>query len=303
MIGPPEVIYTSRRSTMATLPQERDWDLMPLAPRDLEVALELLEREPLGNVYFISRLRDEGTGPKGQTLLIRCDDVPVALASLSTNVVLAGNDAVSLSLREEAMVRLGDRILARMTPVRAIISDARLVDPLWRRIQGHISPPTVIRLSQPVYAMHAGPTALPELTTLRYSTERDLQALVPACAAMHIEEVGINPLERDAVGYRQRVRELIDRKRSLVMTRGARIVFKCEYSAVTDKAVQIMGVWTASPERRRGFARQGMAEVCGHILRQGKAITLFVNDFNTPAVRLYESLGFRQIGTNRALIW
>ncbi len=288
---------------MATLPEERDWALTPLGPKDLATALEFLESDPLGNVYLISRLHDEGTGPKGQTILIRCDGVDVALASLSTNVVLAGNEQVTPALREEAMVRLGERILARMTPVRAIISDARLVDPLWKRIGAHLSPPTVIRLNQPVYAIPPGPTALPDLVTTRYATERDLMALVPACAAMHLEEVGINPLERDAVGYRQRVRELIDRRRSIVMTERSRILFKCEYSAVTDRAVQIMGVWTAPSERRRGLARRGMAEVCGHILRSGRAATLFVNDFNAPAIHLYESLGFRRIGTNRALIW
>ncbi|HEY0590757.1 MAG TPA: DUF4081 domain-containing protein, partial [Thermoanaerobaculia bacterium] len=229
---------------MATLPQERDWALTALGPRDLGTALEFLERDPLGNVYFISRLHDEGTGPKGQTLLIACDGVPVAMASLSTNVILAGNEHASAPLRDEAMVRLGERILARMTPVRAIISDARLVDPLWKRIEAHISPPTVIRLNQPVYAIAAGPTDLPDLGTARYSSERDLAALVPACAAMHLEEVGINPLERDAVGYRQRVRELIDRRRSFVITEQGRILFKCELSAVTERAVQVMGVWT-----------------------------------------------------------
>lgn len=288
---------------MATLPQERDWALTPLGPKDLSEALDFLKLDPLANVYFIGRLHDEGPGPKGQTLMIRCDGVPVAMASLSTNVILAGNEAVALTLREEAMARLGERIIARMTPVRAIISDARLVDSLWRRIEGYLAPPTVIRLSQPVYAIPAGPNDLPDLQQTRYAAERDLQALVPACAAMHLEEVGINPLERDAVGYRQRVRELIDRRRSFVMTDRSRILFKCELSAVTDRAVQIMGVWTAPSERRRGHARRGMAEVCGHLLRQGRAVTLFVNDFNTPAIRLYESLGFRRIGIHRALIW
>ena len=47
----------------------------------------------------------------------------------------------------------------------------------------------------------------------------------------------------------------------------------------------------------------GLREVCGHLARKGKSVTLFVNDFNRPAIALYESLGFRQIGVNRALIW
>ena len=39
------------------------------------------------------------------------------------------------------------------------------------------------------------------------------------------------------------------------------------------------------------------------MVREGKTVTLFVNDFNAPAIALYESLGFTRIGMNRALIW
>ena len=165
-----------------------------------------------------------------------------------------------------------------------------------------VDPPTVLRMSQPIFELH-GRLDLPDLSFIRYATIRDLDQLVPACAAMHREEVGIDPLERDALGYRERVRELIDRRRSFVRIEDGRIAAKCELSAVTPEAAQIMGVWTAPDQRRRGFGRALMREVCGHLCRQGKAVTLFVNDFNKVAVRLYESLGFRQIGLNRAMIW
>ena len=159
-----------------------------------------------------------------------------------------------------------------------------------------------MRLTQPVYAIR-GRLDYPDLTAARYSTARDLEPLVPACAAMHKEEVGIDPLERDAMGYRERVRELIERKRSVVLINQGRIVAKCEYSAVTSDAVQLMGVWTSPDLRRRGLSRVLLREVCGHLARKGKTVTLFVNDFNQPAVSLYESLGFQRIGVNRALIW
>jgi predicted GNAT family acetyltransferase len=120
---------------------------------------------------------------------------------------------------------------------------------------------------------------------------------------MHREEVGIDPLERDAAGYRERIRELIERKRSIVLVRHGRIAAKCEYSAVTPDAVQLMGVWTAPEMRRHGLSRTLLREVCGHLARKGKTVTLFVNDFNRPAVSLYESIGFQRIGVNRALIW
>ena len=53
----------------------------------------------------------------------------------------------------------------------------------------------------------------------------------------------------------------------------------------------------------RDLARELLREVSGHLFRKGKAVTLFVNDFNAPAVALYEGLGFRRVGINRALIW
>lgn len=288
---------------MVSLPAESKWTLRSLSSGDDAAALAFLRADPLANVYFISRIRDEGLGTRGQTVEILRDGEPVVLASLTSNLVLAGSGTLGPADRSRAMEALAERILTRMIPVRAIISDARLVDPLWSRLQNHLSPPTVVRLNQPVYAISPGPTALPDLRRMRFATEADLGVLVPACAAMHMEEVGIDPLSRDPSGYRQRIRELVQRERSLVMTDAGLIVFKCELSAVTKDAVQIMGVWTKPAHRRRGFARLGMAEVCGHILREGKAVTLFVNDFNRSAIDLYETLGFRRIGTNRALIW
>jgi predicted GNAT family acetyltransferase len=120
---------------------------------------------------------------------------------------------------------------------------------------------------------------------------------------MHKEEVGIDPLERDAAGYRERIRELVDRKRAVVRIEQGKIAAKCEFSAVTTSAVQLMGVWTDPQLRRRGLGRELLIEVCGHLFRKGKSVTLFVNDFNRPAISLYESLGFQPIGMNRALIW
>ena len=288
---------------MATMPAEPQWDLKLLGPSDEKFVLEFLRLDPLQNAYFISRVIDEGLGPRGQTAaILRGAEVEV-LASLSGNLALAGAPDLDRSRREEAMALLADHIMSRAIPVRALISDARLVDPLWRRLANHLSPPTVIRFNQPVYAIEASPTSLPDLSATRFATETDLDALVPACAAMHREEVGIDPLGRDATGYRQRIRELILKKRSVVLMEFGEIAFKCEFSAVTPAAVQLMGVWTRPDRRRRGLARVGLREVCGHLLRQGKSVSLFVNDFNRPAIALYESLGFRQIGTNRALIW
>jgi predicted GNAT family acetyltransferase len=287
---------------MATLPVEGRWSIRGLSEDDVKGALEFLQRDPLINVYLISRLIEERSLAATQIVVVRFNGAIVLVTSLATNIVLAGDPSISRELTETAISLVADRILTRMLPVRAIISPSHLVEALWTHLRSRLDPPTVVRLNQPIYAIRRR-FDYPELSAARYSTMKDLDQLVPACAAMHKEEVGIDPMQRDAAGYRERVRELVEKRRSVILVSNNRIAAKCEYSAVTNDAVQLMGVWTDPRHRRRGFCRELLREVCGHLFRRGKVITLFVNDFNQPAIALYESLGFQRIGMNRALIW
>lgn len=287
---------------MATLPAEGRWSIRSLSEEDVRSALEFLERDPLINVYLVSRVVEERVLAASQMVVVRYNGAIVLVASLATNIVLSGDPSVSREITDAAVSLVADRILQRMLPVRAIISPAQLVEQLWTDLRRHLDPPTVVRMNQPVYAIRRQ-FDFPDLTDARFSTMRDLDQLVPACAAMHKEEVGIDPLQRDAMGYRERIRELVEKKRSVIRVVDGVIASKCEFSAFTNDAVQLMGVWTDPRYRRRGLGKEMLREVCGHLFRRGRTVTLFVNDFNTPAIGLYEDLGFQRIGLNRALIW
>ena len=228
---------------MVTLPAEGRWSIKSLTDADAPAALAFLERDPLINVYLISRLLEDRSGSASQMVEVRYNRELVVVASLATNVVLAAGRDAAQDVVDTAIAIIADRLLTRMLPVRAIISPAALVESLWSRVKDRIDPPTVVRMTQPIYAIR-GRLDYPDLHESTYATMRDLDALVPACAAMHMEEVGIDPLERDAAGYRDRVRELVEKKRSVVRKAGGVIAAKCEFSAVTSDAVQLMGVWT-----------------------------------------------------------
>src|SRR3954463_6164004 len=228
---------------MATLPVEGRWSIKPVSNDDTGSALTFLRRDPLINVYLISRIPEERFAPSTQTVEVRHNREVVLVASLATNIVVAGDPTLPHDVTETAIAVIAERILTRMLPVRAIISPAHLVEMLWARLRTRLDPPTVVRMNQPVYAMR-GRLDYPDLKESRYTTMRDLEALVPACAAMHREEVGIDPLDRDAAGYRERVRELVEQKRSVIRVVDGQIAAKCEYSAVTSETVQLMGVWT-----------------------------------------------------------
>jgi uncharacterized protein len=288
---------------MVALPEEDRWEVRRLAGSDRQRVVRFLTREEALNAFLISRIEDEGLSGLTPYLEVAHRRETLCIAAVGTNVVFGVAPDLDEEIRRSLFRVLGEQIVRNFLPVRAIIAEAAGVELLWKQLAPQVTPPTVIRMNQPVYLLTGGARLLPDLNLVRYATIDDLDALVPACAAMHREEVGIDPLERDALGYRFRIRELITRQRSLVLTIEGSIGFKCEFSAVTAGTIQLMGVWTSPRFRRQGLARQGLAEVCGHILRGGRSVTLFVNDFNTPAMALYESLGFRRIGCNRALIW
>jgi len=76
------------------------------------------------------------------------------------------------------------------------------------------------------------------------------------------------------------------------------VVFKTEAGVVGGGVAEIQGVWVHPALRSRGFGRAGVSAVAD--LVQGAIapiVSLYVNDYNEPAVRTYEAVGFERVGT------
>ena len=127
--------------------------------------------------------------------------------------------------------------------------------------------------------------------------------LVPACAAAHREEIGIDPLARDPDGFRWRTRAQIAEGRSWVWMEDGAILFKAEASAWTPSAVQIQQVWVDPAHRGRGNAQCGMRDLCRLLLGHVPTVCLFVRPENAPALRVYEAIGMERRFDFRSLIF
>jgi hypothetical protein len=144
----------------------------------------------------------------------------------------------------------------------------------------------------------------PGETGLRPATLDDLERLVPACAAAHHEEIGIDPLRRDPEGFRWRTRAQIDEGRSwLWLDDDGVIRFKAEASAWTPSAVQLQQVWVDPDARRHGYASRALRDLCRLLLQQAPTVCLFVRPENAPALALYESIGMQRTISYRSLIF
>jgi predicted GNAT family acetyltransferase len=159
-------------------------------------------------------------------------------------------------------------------------------------------PARVVRPRQPLLvattAGHVAPD--PEVRPVR---REELRGYLPAAVAMFTEELGVSPIGHDAgASYRKRVAELINSGRTFARF-GARgeVEFKAEIGALSDGTAQIQGVWVPPRLRGRGIGTAAMAAVLHHALRLAPTASLYVNDFNTPARRMYERLGMQQTNT------
>jgi uncharacterized protein len=191
--------------------------------------------------------------------------------------------------------------LAVATRPRMVIGEARAVGDLWQAASGRMPRPREDRPGQPVYVIDEPPPAGD--TGLRAATRADLDVLVPACAAAHELELGIDPLARDAEAFRWRTATQIDDGRSWLWVEDGVIRFKAEASAWTPAAVQVAQVWVDPAARGRGFAARALRDLCRLLLARTPTVTLFVRSENAPAIALYESIGMRKVLEYRSLLF
>jgi GNAT superfamily N-acetyltransferase len=184
---------------------------------------------------------------------------------------------------------------------RMLIGEENAVGELWEAAKARLPEPRDDRSGQPVYVLSETPE--PGETGLRPARAGDLDILVPACAAAHREEIGIDPLRRDRDGFRWRTQQQIEEGRSWLWLEDGVIRFKAEASAWTPSAVQLQQVWVDPEARRHGYAQRALADLCRHLLAQAPAVCLFVRPENTPALRLYDSIGMTRALTYRSLIF
>ena len=210
---------------------------------------------------------------------------------------LGGNLTPVLATRQ-ATAAFADLLAGEDRICSSIVGRADAVLELWDRLSDTWGPARDVRPNQPLLATEALPR-VPADPHVRLVRGSELDLLFPAAVAMYTEEVGVSPLAEDAGrGYRRRVTEMIRSGRAYARIVDGQVVFKAELAVVTRHTAQVQGVWVAPEWRGRGIATAAMAAVVRDALnRVAPTVSLYVNDFNLPARRVYERCGFRPVGT------
>ncbi|MET9803657.1 GNAT family N-acetyltransferase [Streptomyces sp. NPDC006368] len=272
-----------------------------LEPSDLGAVLALLESDPVSNAFVTSRVRAAGLDPwrlGGEMWGWYAD-------GRLTSLCYSGANLVPICATPEAVRAFADR--ARRTGRRcsSIVGPAEPTGRLWRLLEPSWGPARDVRPHQPLMVTEQPSPDIEPDPCVRRIRKDEIDVIMPACVAMFTEEVGISPMTGDGgLLYQARVAELVGAGRSFARIDDGKVVFKAEIGAATPQACQIQGVWVAPEYRGRGLSETGMAAVLRYALADvAPVVSLYVNDYNTPARAAYRRVGFREVGAFMSVLF
>ncbi len=267
-----------------------------LGARDLEEAVDVCALDPVAHAFVSSRLVGGLLGEAGHAEVWGYEDDGElrSLLWVGANMVpveASGDAADAFAARAR---RVNRRSSSLFGPREDVLR-------LWSGLEGTWGPAREVRRNQPLMVCDE-PVVDPD-PRVRRTRPTELDTLFPASVAMFTEEIGYSPMGLDGgAGYRAGVAEMVGLGRSFVRLDPGpdgrpEVVFKAELGAVTGGVAQIQGVWVAPERRGQGIAAPAVAAVVHAVRRDlGARASLYVNDFNTRAVAVYERVGFYHHG-------
>ncbi|HCB04489.1 MAG TPA: GNAT family N-acetyltransferase [Nocardioides bacterium] len=263
----------------------------PLGTPDLDAFLALTSRHPVVNVFADHRARTTNLEPRwlGGEMWGRFEDGDLVAACH------VGANLVPVEATPDDARAFAERAMTRSRSVSTIVGPHDAVEVFWNTVSSAWDRPRELRWHQPHLEIDRAP-AVEGHPDVRRTTRWDLDSLYPACVAMYTEEVGVSPeVGGGAELYRARVQQLISRGWSFARFEGDQLVFKAEVACASPYAAQIQGVFVPPDRRGEGLAVSGMAAVVDLVRREiAPTVSLYVNEWNTPARRAYERVGFRE---------
>jgi uncharacterized protein len=262
-----------------------------LGRTDLDAFLSLAGRDPVVNAFAEYRARTTGLEPRwlGGEVWGRYREGRLTAACH------VGANLVPVECDEEDAAAFAVRAVRTGRTTATIVGPSVAVEAFWAGVEHRWGEPREIRRAQPHLEL-TGPAQVEADPEVRRTTRADLDELYPACVAMYTEEVGVSP---EVAGgsdlYRARVLQLVNRGWSFARFDRGSLVFKAEVACATPYAAQVQGVWVAPDRRGEGLATRGMAAVAEAVRGDiAPVVSLYVNEFNLPARRAYERVGFAE---------
>ncbi|MDT0341085.1 GNAT family N-acetyltransferase [Streptomyces litchfieldiae] len=273
-----------------------------LDPSEFGDALTVLNEDPVANAFVTARVLES----RLERPYLGGEMWGYYRRGRLTSLCYAGANLVPIRAGTAAVRAFADRALREGRRCSSLVGPAGPTAQLWARLEPHWGPARQLRPRQPLLVTRTMPAGITPDPLVRRVRKDEMDLVFPAAVAMFTEEVGISPLgaEDGGLAYQSRVAETVGTGRCFARVEDGRVVFKAEIGAVTPEVCQLQGVWTAPDRRGQGLATAGVATVLAHALAEtAPLVSLYVNDFNAPALAVYRRLGFTRSGTLMSVLF
>ena len=269
-----------------------------LLNRHLRILRDFLRTDLEANLFLLSWLENHGVEP--------LQDGHFAFwgyfgsrGELTATAVNISNRLLMLdALDPLSAARFGEFFAQQQIRFLHVVSAARSVTPFWNAYQ-RASSAISARLiqNQELFCLQPDQFIAPDLppSQLRRANLSEMDPLFLASAQMHREETKEDPLGRDPDAFRRHVRYRISHGRTFVwFDPHRRLLFKADISTRCALGAQISGVYTSPHCRNQGIATRAMRDLSRFLFAEDlPLLTLYVNETNQHARRLYEKIGFQ----------
>jgi uncharacterized protein len=272
--------------------------IRPLQPADREAALEVCAQDIASNVFVASRILEGVIETQPQSVLGHRSRRDVdALLWTNANVVPVETSRESRSAFVDRLRRGRRRCASILGPRDQVEQMWALIEPIWGRARE-------VRASQPLCVTSTPPSTLgvPLDPRVRRARLDEAELVLPAAEHMFTHEIGYPPYAGSSRAYLSAISALIRRGHTYIATDIGpdgveRVIFKTDIGSAALGCVQLQGVWLAPELRGRGYAVPLIAAAVEQIMCDvGHLVTLYVNDYNTPARAAYRRVGFIEAG-------
>ena len=250
--------------------------------------LEFLSHRPIHTVAMVGFIKDNGLfSPLNRGTFYGCRNRDGQLEG----VALIGHATLIETITDRATEALAERAQT-CTTAHMIMGEKERINNFWDYYaaagQGmrHACRELLFELKWPV-------EALEEVPDLRLATIVDLDFVVSVHAQMAFDESGVNPLERDPDGFRQRCVRRIEQGRTWVLSDAGEIIFKADIASDTPSVIYLEGVWTSGERRSQGYGLRCMSQLARTLLSHTKSVCVLVNEDNKKAHTFYQRAGYK----------
>jgi hypothetical protein len=259
-----------------------------LSEQDESEVLDFLTLRPLHTVYMASLIRDNGlVSPRNRGSFYACR----SRCGQLEGVGLIGH-ATIVEARNQGSLSAFARLARNCENAYLIRGERDTINEFWRHYANAEELPRLI-CGELLFEQRDPPPLVETIEGLRPATLSDLEQVMRVNATMAFKEGGINPLQKDPAGFRQRTARRIDQSRVWVWVQDSKLIFKADVIAETPEAVYLEGIHVHPEERLKGHGTRCLSQLGSILLTRSKSICLTMNQENKKAVAFYAKAGYK----------